>query len=498
MIPALLEDLMNSYEIAAQVFINKEKETADRLISEIPQGCKEMEMTSGSVMLLQQLQELVQKWVTVIGILDRFHLLKGESYEPTRSLFVHIRQLAVKLSNEYQCFQASKGITEKILRPLAFDSERTKAAEEDLRKLCEILDNSNADNFIPVTGEVCLNPQARGLKGLGDLTSDFSSPDSLSALSGQMIFAGKGEKTAAPTLASRVTAASARQTGSGKSVSTQKEKAESSSSGGIGTQLLNGFYSILFLILILIIGVIALGVSKSYTTNNLEQTPSERVDTPDFSGISDSDRTGIIEACKDQGSPANVYSCQSEEVSKLKQIGSAPDMSDLFAWDRAGIIDACKDQGSPANVYRCQKEELSKLKRIGAAPPDMSDISAVDRAGIIDACKGWGSPADVYFCQREKLSMLRGTDSASYMDDISDADRAGIIDICRYRGSLADDYSSCQRKELNKLRRTGPAPDMSDISDADRARIIDACRNEGSPADVYSCQGEELSKLRRF
>ena len=451
-IPALLEDLMNSYEIAAQVFINKEKETADRLISEIPQGCKEMEMTSGSVMLLQQLQELVQKWVTVIGILDRFHLLKGESYEPTRSLFVHIRQLAVKLSNEYQCFQASKGITEKILRPLAFDSERTKAAEEDLRKLCEILDNSNADNFIPVTGEVCLNPQARGLKGLGDLTSDFSSPDSLSALSGQMIFAGKGEKTAAPTLASRVTAASARQTGSGKSVSTQKEKAESSSSGGIGTQLLNGFYSIL--ILILIIGVIALGVSKSYTTNNLEQTPSERVDTPDFSGISDSDWTGIIEACK--------------------------------------------DQGSPANVYRCQKEELSKLKRIGAAPPDMSDISAVDRAGIIDACKGWGSPADVYFCQREKLSMLRGTDSASYMDDISDADRAGIIDICRYRGSLADDYSSCQRKELNKLRRTGPAPDMSDISDADRARIIDACRNEGSPADVYSCQGEELSKLRRF
>ena len=538
-IPALLEDLMNSYEIAAQVFINKEKETADRLISEIPQGCKEMEMTSGSVMLLQQLQELVQKWVTVIGILDRFHLLKGESYEPTRSLFVHIRQLAVKLSNEYQCFQASKGITEKILRPLAFDSERTKATEEDLRKLCEILDNSNADNFIPVTGEVCLNPQARGLKGLGDLTSDFSSPDSLSALSGQMIFAGKGEKTAAPTLASRVTAASARQTGSGKSVSTQKEKAESSSSGGIGTQLLNGFYSILFLILI--IGVIALGVSKSYTTNNLEQTPSERVDTPDFSGISDSDRTGIIEACKDQGSPANVYSCQrerlsnlkslgfgyyadtsavdragiidacknqgspanvescqSEEVSKLKQIGSAPDMSDLFAWDRAGIIDACKDQGSPANVYRCQKEELSKLKRIGAAPPDMSDISAVDRAGIIDACKGWGSPADVYFCQREKLSMLRGTDFASYMDDISDADRAGIIDICRYRGSLADDYSSCQRKELNKLRRTGPAPDMSDISDADRARIIDACRNEGSPADVYSCQGEELSKLRRF
>ena len=141
----------------------------------------------------------------------------------------------------------------------------------------------------------------------------------------------------------------------------------------------------------------------------------------------------------------------------MRQWHKRPDFSGISDSDRTGIIEACKDQGSPANVYRCQKEELSKLKRIGAAPPDMSDISAVDRAGIIDACKGWGSPADVYFCQREKLSMLRGTDSASYMDDISDADRAGIIDICRYRGSLADDYSSCQRKELNKLRRTGPA-----------------------------------------
>jgi hypothetical protein len=55
-----------------------------------------------------------------------------------------------------------------------------------------------------------------------------------------------------------------------------------------------------------------------------------------------------------------------------------------------------------------------------------------------------------------------------------------------------------ERAAHKKLHTLGPAPDMSDISDADRARIIDACRNEGSPADVYSCQGEELSKLRRF
>nr|CAQ35003.1 hypothetical protein [Photobacterium damselae subsp. piscicida] len=128
----------------------------------------------------------------------------------------------------------------------------------------------------------------------------------------------------------------------------------------------------------------------------------------DISDVSEADRLGIIDACKYRGSPANVYSCQQEELNKLKRIVTRPDLSELSSSDRSGIIDACKYRGSPANVYSCQKEELSKLKRIGARP-DLSGLSSSDRSGIIDACKYRGSPANVYSCQKEELNKLRAS-----------------------------------------------------------------------------------------
>ncbi|MBG3112670.1 peptidoglycan-binding protein [Proteus mirabilis] len=136
------------------------------------------------------------------------------------------------------------------------------------------------------------------------------------------------------------------------------------------------------------------GINKDFDTSK------------NISDISDADRAGIIEACKYRGSPANVYSCQQEELRKLKQTGPGPDLSGLSSSDRAGIIEACKYRGSPANVYSCQQEELSKLKRTGPGP-DLSGLSFSERAGIIEACKYRGSPANVYSCQKEELNKLR-------------------------------------------------------------------------------------------
>ena len=170
------------------------------------------------------------------------------------------------------------------------------------------------------------------------------------------------------------------------------------------------------------------------------------------------------------------------------------DISDISEADRLGIIDACKYRGSPANVYSCQEEELNKLKRIGTRP-DLSGLSSSDRSGIIDACKYRGSPANVYSCQKEELNKLRRTGTGPDLSGLSSSDRSGIIDACKYRGSPANVYS-CQKEELNKLRRTGTGPDLSGLTSSDRRGIIDACKYRGSPANVYSCQKEELNKLR--
>ncbi|RDH87947.1 MAG: hypothetical protein DIZ78_03730 [endosymbiont of Escarpia spicata] len=224
-------------------------------------------------------------------------------------------------------------------------------------------------------------------------------------------------------------------------------------------------------------------------TNSQSKIPGK-----DISDISEADRLGIIDACKYRGSPANVYSCQKEELNKLRRTGTGPDLSRLSSSDRRGIIDACKYRGSPANVYSCQKEELNKLKRTGTGP-DLSRLSSSDRRGIIDACKYRGSPANVYSCQKEELNKLKRTGAGPDLSGLSSSDRRGIIDACKYRGSPANVYS-CQKEELSKLKRIGTGPDLSGLSSSDRAGIIDACKYRGSPANVYSCQKEELNKLR--
>ena len=52
--------------------------------------------------------------------------------------------------------------------------------------------------------------------------------------------------------------------------------------------------------------------------HDLPTNSQSKIPGKDISGISEADRLGIIDACKYRGSPANVYSCQKEELNKLR------------------------------------------------------------------------------------------------------------------------------------------------------------------------------------
>ncbi|GBO94927.1 hypothetical protein MESMUL_22810 [Mesosutterella multiformis] len=60
----------------------------------------------------------------MIGILDKFHALKGETYTPSGSLFYEIRHLALEMNNEHHCPRASKAILERILELAASPEEK--------------------------------------------------------------------------------------------------------------------------------------------------------------------------------------------------------------------------------------------------------------------------------------------------------------------------------------------------------------------------------------
>ena len=75
--PSLLDDLMNSYEVEAQGFSEAESAAAGSLVSQIPQQSRDGAIFGVAVTLMEQLQVLVRRWKAVIGILDKFHALKG-------------------------------------------------------------------------------------------------------------------------------------------------------------------------------------------------------------------------------------------------------------------------------------------------------------------------------------------------------------------------------------------------------------------------------------
>ena len=104
-------------------------------------------------------------------------------------------------------------------------------------------------------------------------------------------------------------------------------------------------------------------VTKANQTN-AEHSNEEINLSGAMSNLSDSDRQGIINACRYRGSPADVYSCQKQELGKLQRSGPGPDLSGLSDSDRQGIINACRYRGSPADVYSCQRDEIHKLKSL--------------------------------------------------------------------------------------------------------------------------------------
>lgn len=197
--PSLLDDLMNSYEVEAQGFSEAESAAAGSLVSQIPQQSRDGAIFGVAVTLMEQLQVLVRRWKAVIGILDKFHALKGETYTPSSSLFYEIRHLALEMNNEHHCPRASKAILERILEPLAASPEEKNLVKADQKAVNEIYGETSRDTLLSDLPALSLNPDAKGFKGLSTLAPRFSAPKLSSAGSKKLISAGRAE----PGLVSR-------------------------------------------------------------------------------------------------------------------------------------------------------------------------------------------------------------------------------------------------------------------------------------------------------
>lgn len=137
--PELVDELVDSYEVEAQDFLQKEAANASILIAAIREAAKTDPSTTES--LIGNLARVVRKWDTVAQPIQLSAKARGLDHSPSNELGFMIRSLAVDLFNEHDLIEQAKRITgllQEVFAELPQLSERT---EEDTDALEGIVRN---------------------------------------------------------------------------------------------------------------------------------------------------------------------------------------------------------------------------------------------------------------------------------------------------------------------------------------------------------------------
>ncbi|GGC71758.1 hypothetical protein GCM10011396_18530 [Undibacterium terreum] len=137
--PALIEQLVDSYEIECQDFLNKESETVRTLIQTID---KIAERGEGAIEpLVAQLERVARKWSKVVRPIQQIAVSRGMGHAMTRGIAYDMRELAIRMFNEHDQLAPAQQIT-RFLTELFSDVD---GMSELFKKDAEVLARSEND-----------------------------------------------------------------------------------------------------------------------------------------------------------------------------------------------------------------------------------------------------------------------------------------------------------------------------------------------------------------
>jgi coenzyme PQQ biosynthesis protein PqqD len=137
--PELIDDLVDSYEVETQGFLQKEAENVHKLIKKIrdfaPSG-------AGAVnSLIDKLVVVASNWDNVAQPIQLSAKARGIEHELSNELAYSIRSLAIDLFNEYDMLTQSQRITSLLQELFAELPEIVERVEQDAEALQDIFQN---------------------------------------------------------------------------------------------------------------------------------------------------------------------------------------------------------------------------------------------------------------------------------------------------------------------------------------------------------------------
>jgi hypothetical protein len=137
--PELIDELVDSYEVETQGFLQKEAENIHKLIKAARDSAKSGE---GAVKLLvDKLEVVARNWDKVAQPIQLSAKARGIEHRPSNELAFSTRSLAIDLFNEHDMLMQSKRITSLLQELFSELPELSERIEQDADVLEDIFHN---------------------------------------------------------------------------------------------------------------------------------------------------------------------------------------------------------------------------------------------------------------------------------------------------------------------------------------------------------------------
>lgn len=136
--PILIDDLVDSFEVEAQGFLEAETKNVSFLVQRVRNAAKRVEDDGQIDHLVTQLEKVVKNWDRVAQPIQVSAHSRGTNHSLSHEVASEIRSLAVELANEHELFDVSKRLTALQREVFAEVDRVVEQSEEDASALDEI------------------------------------------------------------------------------------------------------------------------------------------------------------------------------------------------------------------------------------------------------------------------------------------------------------------------------------------------------------------------
>ena len=136
--PVLIHDLVDTYEVEAQEFLDKETGNVRTIIQQIRDQAEEDADEDAIDVLVAKLEQVVKNWDYVAQPIQVSFRSKGLSHGLSHEVAREIREMAIELFNEHGLLEVSKRLTAIQQEVFAEVAKITEQLDDDAARLDEI------------------------------------------------------------------------------------------------------------------------------------------------------------------------------------------------------------------------------------------------------------------------------------------------------------------------------------------------------------------------